>query len=77
MPTDNGTVNGVIYLPYKTSNSGMHCAYAIDNAAFSGRVGDVANYFVKYTQNHADSETMMEKFAALETSKDSVLNKVL
>lgn len=55
----------------------MHCAHAIDNGSYSGWTGDVANYFVKYTQNAAPAQTLKDKFAVLEAKKDRQIETVL
>ncbi|KAH7710718.1 hypothetical protein AAVH_21979 [Aphelenchoides avenae] len=72
----SGSVNGVLYLPYDTSNSEVHCAHAVDNGSYSGLVDDMAHYFVKYTQNAAVAATMKEKFEALEAKKDRIIKTV-
>ncbi|KAH7717111.1 hypothetical protein AAVH_15473 [Aphelenchoides avenae] len=73
---DNGTVNGVIYLPYEIGNRGLHCAHAVDNGSYWGSVGAVANYFVKYSRAAADIQTLKEKFVALEAKKDRIIEAV-
>lgn len=66
-----------MYLPYKISNRGLHCEYAIDNGSYWGSVAEKANYFIKYTETAVAAQTLKKQFESLEANKDGILKTLL
>ncbi|KAH7709036.1 hypothetical protein AAVH_23703 [Aphelenchoides avenae] len=65
-----------MYLPYKTSDRRIHCAYAVTSGNYSGSIDDEANYVVKFTWNVDDAQELKEKFKTLQWSKDRIFEIV-
>ena len=79
---DNGSIEGVMYLPYGKGDKGLYCALSWpDNANNSYARQDYmgASYFVKWTERPTPQEVLRSRTAFVKdrSNEDATWNAIL